>query len=144
MRYTDIWCLIFELLCNIFGKHVQNLTKGHIVILYWPWAHVIPKKCHNSFRIKILVCRTVGISRSYPFICFKWIAFLLNATSNLHLYLNLFMQAVNEGGSKCRVQYVFHKQAKCIIYLICSVDKDPNFFKCQLFVFIQKVGWIWM
>lgn len=50
------------------------------------------------------------------------------------------MQAVNEVGSRGRVQYVFHKQAKCIIYLICSVDKDPNFFKCQLFVFIQKVG----
>lgn len=37
------------------------------------------------------------------------------------------MQAVNEVGSRGRVQYVFPKQAKCIIYLICSVDKDPNF-----------------
>lgn len=37
----------------------------------------------------------------------------------------------------------FINEQNAWLNLICSVDKVPIFFKCQLFVFIQKVGWIY-
>lgn len=37
----------------------------------------------------------------------------------------------------------FINEQNAWLNLICSVDKVPIFFKCQLFVFVQKVGWIY-